>query len=96
MSNWFFEETGPRWFNIAADRPFLDDLAAGLLDLTRNSGPEALADAVVLTPNRRAARLLTEAFLRAAGEAPWRASRSPAYLASHHPVLHRSTHSNAS
>lgn len=70
MSNWFFEETGPRWFNIAADRPFLDDLAAGLLDLTRNSGPEALADAVVLTPNRRAARLLTEAFLRAAGEAP--------------------------
>lgn len=70
MSGWFFETPGPRWFNIPADRPFLDDLATGLLDLTREGGPEALADAVVLTPNRRAVRLLTEAFLRRAGDAP--------------------------
>lgn len=70
MSDWFLKEAGPRWFNIPADRPFLDDLAAGLLDLTRESGPEALADAVVLTPTRRAARSLTEAFLRMAGEVP--------------------------
>ena len=70
MTDWFHRAPGPRWFNIAADRPFLDDLAAGLLDLTRGGGPEALADAVVLTPTRRAARSLTEAFLRMAGDAP--------------------------
>ncbi|MFM8375447.1 MAG: double-strand break repair protein AddB, partial [Phenylobacterium sp.] len=70
MSDWFFEAPGPRWFNIPADRPFLDDLASGLLDLTREGGPEALADAVVLTPTRRAARSLTEAFLRMAGDVP--------------------------
>ena len=70
MSGWFLEAPGPRWFNIPADRPFLDDLALGLLDLTRDGGPEALADAVVLTPTRRAARSLTEAFLRAAGDVP--------------------------
>ena len=70
MSDWFLKSAGPRWFNIPADRPFLDDLAAGLLDLTREAGPEALADAVVLTPTRRAARSLTESFLRMAGEVP--------------------------
>jgi ATP-dependent helicase/nuclease subunit B len=70
MSDWFLKQAGPRWFNIPADRPFLDDLAVGLLDLTRDGGPEALADAVVLTPTRRAARSLTEAFLRMAGDVP--------------------------
>lgn len=69
MTDWFLKSPGPRWFNIPADRPFLDDLAAGLLDLTRADGPEALADAVVLTPTRRAARSLTEAFLRMSGDA---------------------------
>ncbi|MFM8819805.1 MAG: double-strand break repair protein AddB, partial [Phenylobacterium sp.] len=70
MTDWFHKAERPRWFNIPADRPFLDDLAAGLLDLTRDGGPEALADAVVLTPTRRAARSLTEAFLRMAGDVP--------------------------
>ncbi|MCA6253369.1 MAG: double-strand break repair protein AddB, partial [Phenylobacterium sp.] len=70
MTDWFQKAGQPRWFNIPADRPFLDDLAVGLLDITREGGPEALADAVVLTPTRRAARSLTEAFLRMAGEVP--------------------------
>jgi ATP-dependent helicase/nuclease subunit B len=63
-----FGGEGPRWFTIAAHRPFLDDLAAGLNAALAPLGPEALADAVVLTPTRRAARELAEAFLRV-GEA---------------------------
>lgn len=58
-----FDRPAPRWFSIPAHRPFLDDLAAGL---TADLGPEALAEAVILTPNRRAARALAEAFVRAA------------------------------
>ncbi len=64
-----FGGQGPRWFTIAAHRPFLDDLAAGLNAALAPLGPEALADAVVLTPTRRAARELAESFLRV-GEAP--------------------------
>jgi ATP-dependent helicase/nuclease subunit B len=63
-----FGGEGPRWFTIAAHRPFLDDLAAGLNAALTPLGPEALADAVVLTPTRRAARELAESFLRV-GEA---------------------------
>jgi ATP-dependent helicase/nuclease subunit B len=63
-----FGGEGPRWFTIAAHRPFLDDLAAGLNAALAPLGPEALADAVVLTPTRRAARELAESFLRV-GEA---------------------------
>jgi len=59
-----FGGEGPRWFTIAAHRPFLDDLAAGLNAALAPLGPEALADAVVLTPTRRAARELAESFLR--------------------------------
>ncbi|HYD44943.1 MAG TPA: double-strand break repair protein AddB, partial [Phenylobacterium sp.] len=59
-----FDRPAPRWFSIPAHRPFLDDLAAGL---TADLSPEALAEAVILTPNRRAARALAEAFVRAAG-----------------------------
>ena len=65
----FLSQKGPRWYTIPADRPFLDDLAEGLLALTEGEGPEALSDAVILTPTRRAARSLTEAFLRRAGSA---------------------------
>jgi ATP-dependent helicase/nuclease subunit B len=65
----FLSRKGPRWYTIPADRPFLDDLAEGLLALTEGEGPEALSDAVVLTPTRRAARSLTEAFLRRANTA---------------------------
>lgn len=61
-----FDRDGPRWFSIPAHRPFVDDLAAGLLQ-TLGREPEALAEAVVLTPTRRAARALAEAFVAANG-----------------------------
>ncbi|MBI1200592.1 MAG: double-strand break repair protein AddB [Phenylobacterium sp.] len=63
----FLEPPGPRWFNIPAHRPFADDLALGLFEALNPLGPEALADAVVLTPTRRGARALADAFVRAAG-----------------------------
>ncbi len=63
-----FGGEGPRWFTIAAHRPFLDDLAFALDAALSPLGPEALAEAVVLTPTRRAARELAEAFVRTAGQ----------------------------
>uniref|UniRef100_UPI0028127FA8 double-strand break repair protein AddB n=1 Tax=Phenylobacterium sp. TaxID=1871053 RepID=UPI0028127FA8 len=62
----FFERPGPRWFNIPAHRPFADDLARGLYEALSPIGPEALSDALVLTPTRRGARALADAFVRAA------------------------------
>ncbi len=62
-----FAEAGPRWFSIPANRPFLDDLAMGLSDALLDLGPDVLADAVVLVPNRRAARSLSQAFVAATG-----------------------------
>ncbi|MFZ5668382.1 MAG: double-strand break repair protein AddB [Pseudomonadota bacterium] len=56
-----FRRPAPRWFSIPAHRPFLDDLAAGLLEALPDG--EALADAVVFTPTRRGARALTESFV---------------------------------
>ena len=61
----FLERPGPRWFTIPAHRPFLADLARGLLDALPG-GPEALSDATLLVPSRRAARALAEAFAEAA------------------------------
>lgn len=55
-----------RWFSIPAHRPFVEDLASGLLQRL-GTEPEALAEAVVLTPTRRGARALAEAFVKAAG-----------------------------
>lgn len=55
------------WFSIPAHRPFLDDLAAGLI-AEYGSDPAGLAEAVILLPNRRGARDLAEAFLKAAGD----------------------------
>ena len=63
-----FSGSGPRWFSIAPHRPFLDDLAAGLLTELEAGGAEALGDAVVLTPTRRGARALAQAFVRAAAQ----------------------------
>ncbi|MGE5500376.1 MAG: hypothetical protein ACM3W4_00450, partial [Ignavibacteriales bacterium] len=60
------EHPGPRWFSIPAHRPFVEDLAVGLLQAL-GSDPETLADAVVLTPTRRGARALAEAFVKANG-----------------------------
>jgi ATP-dependent helicase/nuclease subunit B len=54
----------PRWLTIPAHRPFLDDLAEGLL--AELSG-EDLAEAVVLLPSRRSAGALIDAFLKASG-----------------------------
>lgn len=66
-----FSHPSPRVFSIAPHRPFLDDLATTLLrELADPQNPFALADATVLVPNRRAARELAAAFVRAAGEDP--------------------------
>lgn len=56
-----FEGDGPRWRTIPAHRPFLSDLAAGVLDWLGDAPPETLSDAVILMPNRRAARAFTGA-----------------------------------
>ncbi|MBV9510712.1 MAG: double-strand break repair protein AddB [Caulobacteraceae bacterium] len=63
----FLDRAGPRWFTIPAHRPFIEDLAAGLYAALAPGGPEALSDALVLTPTRRGARGLAEAFLKIAG-----------------------------
>ena len=59
-----FSET--RWFTIPAHRPFVVDLAGGLL-AAFGDAPEAMVGAVVLTPTRRGARSLADAFVQAGG-----------------------------
>jgi ATP-dependent helicase/nuclease subunit B len=63
----FLAAPSPRWFNIEAGRPFLEDLARGLGEALTPLGPQALAAAMVLTPTRRAGRDLADAFLGLAG-----------------------------
>ncbi|CAK0753896.1 ATP-dependent helicase/nuclease subunit B [uncultured Gammaproteobacteria bacterium] len=53
-------------FTISAERPFVDDLAAGILDRC-GGDPLALTAVTVLLPTRRACRSLSEAFLRVGG-----------------------------
>jgi ATP-dependent helicase/nuclease subunit B len=55
-------------FDIPAHLPFLDCLAAGVMERLRGQSPEALARATILLPTRRSARALREAFLRVASE----------------------------
>ena len=62
-----FSGDGPRWFTIAAHRPFVEDLARGLTASLLPLGPQALSEATVLTPNQRGARALAEAFLTVSG-----------------------------
>ena len=62
-----FDSPGPRWFSIPAHRPFVEDLARGLLEALAPLGPEALPAATVLTPTRRGARALADAFVAAGG-----------------------------
>lgn len=62
-----FARAAPRWFTIAPHRPFLDDLALALWRELSPAGPEALADALVLLPTRRAARSLSDSFLTVSG-----------------------------
>ncbi|MFA7441520.1 MAG: double-strand break repair protein AddB [Sphingomonadaceae bacterium] len=54
----------PTIFSIASDRVFADDLAAGLLAATPD--PLELARSLILLPNRRSVRAVTEAFVRRA------------------------------
>ncbi|MGK7860938.1 double-strand break repair protein AddB [Falsiroseomonas sp. E2-1-a4] len=57
-------------FDIPAELPFLDCLAAGVLADFRDRPPEALSRATILLPTRRSARGLRDAFLaRAEGRA---------------------------
>ncbi|MDR3509682.1 MAG: double-strand break repair protein AddB, partial [Caulobacteraceae bacterium] len=67
MTAAFLAAASPRWFTIPAHRPFVTDLARGLHSALTPLGPQALADAIVLTPTRRAARALGEAFLEVGG-----------------------------
>ena len=55
-----------RLYTIAAHRGFADAFVAGLL-ARYGSRPLGLAHVTLLLPNRRAQRILTEAFIRAAG-----------------------------
>ncbi|QMW23157.1 double-strand break repair protein AddB [Sandaracinobacteroides saxicola] len=52
-------------YTIPAERPFVDDLAAGLLATAADA--MALARTLVLLPSRRSVRALTEAFVRQSG-----------------------------
>ena len=62
-----FSGPAPRWFTIPAHRPFVHDLAQGLYDALSPLGPDALSQAVVLTPTRRGARALADAFVAVGG-----------------------------
>ncbi|WP_374534279.1 double-strand break repair protein AddB [Phenylobacterium sp.] len=62
-----FARPGPRWFSIPAHRPFVQDLAAGIHDALAPLGPDALSQAIILTPTRRGARTLADAFIAAGG-----------------------------
>ncbi len=59
--------TGPRVYSIAAHRGFADALVAGLVPRYREPG-FGLARLTLLVPSSRAARTLSEAFIRHAGE----------------------------
>jgi ATP-dependent helicase/nuclease subunit B len=61
-----FAAPRPRWFSIPAHRPFAEDLARGLCQALAPLGPDALSRAIVLTPTRRGARALADAFVAAA------------------------------
>jgi ATP-dependent helicase/nuclease subunit B len=65
-----FAGPAPRVRAIAATAPFLDTLAqACIAALPRDDDAFALSDALILLPNRRAARGLMDAFARALGGA---------------------------
>ena len=59
-------ERGPRVFTIPAHRAFADTLVAGLMRQA-GSDPLWLARGLVLLPNKRAVRAVTDAFVRASG-----------------------------
>lgn len=60
----------PGLYSIPAHRPFLDDLAAAILDEAAASGnPLSLSRITVLLPTRRACRAMQDGFLRLSGGA---------------------------
>ncbi|NVJ70164.1 MAG: double-strand break repair protein AddB [Alphaproteobacteria bacterium] len=59
----------PTIYTVDAALPFVDALAAGLIERAQGD-PAALADMTILVPNRRAQRSLREAFLRQLGQKP--------------------------
>lgn len=65
-----FAASSPRWYAIPAHRPFLEDLAAGVLAWLGELPPETLSDATILLPNRRAARAFTGALSKLSGDRP--------------------------
>ena len=65
-----FDGASPRWYAISAYRPFLEDLAAGVLDWLGERPPEELSDATILLPNRRAARAFTAALSKLSADKP--------------------------
>ncbi len=59
---------GQKVFSLPPSSAFLDELARGLVDATGARGnPEALADALIFTPNQRAARGLALSLYNAMG-----------------------------
>ncbi len=56
------------WFSIPAGRPFLRDLAGRLFETLGPGGEDSLAQSVILLPNRRGARALSQAFVEASGQ----------------------------
>lgn len=60
--------TTPRIFSLPPSSAYLDELARGLVEATgAKANPEALADALIFTPNQRAARELALALYNAVG-----------------------------
>ena len=64
----FLSGPAPRWFSVAAHRPFVGDLAGGIWRALGSQSPEALADVTFLLPNRRAVRALADALVAASGK----------------------------
>ena len=63
-----FQPDAPKIFSLPGSSFFLDELAKGLIDATNaRENPERLADALIFTPNQRAARELALALYKAMG-----------------------------
>ena len=71
-----FLPAGPRWYAIEARRPFLEDLAAGVLDWLGDHPPEALPCLV----RRPLHRLMVRNRAGADADDPDRAGSRPAHV----------------
>ena len=73
QSAFFFDLSPPRYFSIVSGRPFLGDLARGLIAAFEDELPQA----EIYLPTRRAARALGDAILDARASAGARAALLP-------------------